>query len=80
MEAVMERKFDVVHGDGELVDMLQDALDRAKAGELDAVGLVLCVGDEAWINMGKKEGASFAWARLTAGAMWLQQHLIANEL
>lgn len=61
-----------LHGNGALIEALEEALADARSGKLEAVALVLCNDDRCcYTNFLAREGAPYAWARLASGVAWL---------
>lgn len=76
---VASAPFGIVHGGRDLVEVLEDALERAKSGEL--VGIVLC-GVTANNHVGWHgafvAGTPHVWARLVASLSSAQNELLTE--
>lgn len=66
-------KLDLVHGDGDVVALLEEMLSKAKEGAYDAVVVVLCTkdGQQGW-DRAYKEDMVFPFARMMSGLSCLQ--------
>jgi hypothetical protein len=68
----------VIKGKGDVVETLQRALDRAKAGDVDGVAIAEICSDKTLSVCWELGEAECAWARLVAAVSWLQQAMIAE--
>lgn len=77
----MKPTLTVINGAGAILEALEDAIKQVKAGNVEALGLILCTpGGEAWLSVSCNEDANLPWAALVAGAASLQHELLANGL
>ena len=77
----MKPTLNVIHGSGALLEALEDAVTQVKAGNVEALALILCTPEqEVWLNVAHSASATRPWASLLAGTASLQHELLANGL
>lgn len=69
------------HGSGDMIEMLEDAIERVKSGEMEGVVVVGATSDGAlgW-SWAYKEDATHIWARLIAAQLSAHQEMMAEGL
>lgn len=76
-----ERRLEVIHGRRDMIEALETMLEKAKAGELDAVAIAT-VQPNGWIGSlwSYKEDTPFVWARLYTSVASLADRLMSDGL
>lgn len=77
----LQDNIQVIAGSGNVVDHLTKLLERAKAGEIEAIATATCETDGGgFIQYSWRDDMAWPWARLVAAAGWLHHHLTGNGL
>lgn len=70
----------VLPGSKDMIDILEDALAKVRAGEIEAVAIVMCDTEGmCWTNWSSSDTPNYQWARLYAGAATLTHSLMTVE-
>ena len=70
----------VINGSGDIVAMLEETLEHAKKGEVDAIGLIVIEPENGVITgYTWREGAPHCWLRLIAGARMFEKDIMATD-
>lgn len=74
-------QLEVIRGSGEIVEFLEAALERVKAGEMDGIVLAMAKkeGGLAWGWAGDIEAPAL-WSRLVAATGWAHHELLGEGL
>lgn len=66
----------VINGSRDIIELLEEALELAKAGEIDVVGVIIGRGSDIEAGYNWRDDATHAWSRLVSGCRMLEHALL----
>ena len=70
----------VINGNRNVVEVLEEALAKAKAGEIEGVAIAYCSTDGfQWVTWAINNGMLFAWSRLYSAVQQLATDLMNTD-